>query len=1164
MSHPRFVGACRRPVLLAVCAAAALAFMLVPATGHGEREGQARAAQVDPSLLEDFEWRNIGPINGGRSIAVGGSVARPSEYYFGATGGGLWKTTDGGTEWDPVTDGQINASSVGAIEVCPANPDIVYIGMGEVQLRGDIIQGDGVYRTTDGGETWTHLGLADTQAIGRIRVDPVNCDRVFVAALGHPYGPNDERGVFRSNDGGQTWERVLFRNNQTGAVDIAMDPDNPNVLYAGFWHAYRTEYTLNSGGPGGGLFKSTDGGDSWTNLTENPGMPGGPIGKVGISVSGADSNRLYAIIEANEGGVFRSDDAGATWQLVNSNRNLRQRAFYYTRIYADPVERDRVYVLNVNFFRSNDGGATFQSISTPHGDNHDLWIAPDNNQRMVEGNDGGANVSINGGQSWTEQDYSTAQMYHVTTTNDTPYLVCGSQQDANTACMSSEGDGDEFFSVGGGESGYIAVDPRDSNVFYAGSYGGQFTRFDRRTEQERAIDIWPDNPMGHPARDLKERFQWTFPIMTNPARPRAVYASSQHVFVTTNEGQSWRQISPDLTRADPATLGDSGGPITKDQTSIEYYATVFAVAPSTVDRNVIWAGSDDGLVHVTRNHGGSWQRVRPPLLPTFSRITTIDASPHEAGAAYLAANRYRSDDRAPYLYKTTDYGQSWTRISRGIADGDFLWAIREDPVRRGLLYAGTEHGVYVSFDDGAHWQSLSNNLPDVSVQDLVVKGDDLVIATHGRGFYVLDDINILRQLTPGVMASAAHLFAPSATELGIDEGVTVDYLLGDRASSAALEFVGKGGRSLGRQRVARGEGVHRVVWDSPAGVSGRVGVSLVVDGRAVQSRTARLERVRRTVRVRGRQEAAPANLAEAQRVSPDAIDARALPRRARTHVAGPKARVSQAPDGPVDLLDPADPIRGEDSLGVFYQVREPVDSITVTVLNRAGEVVRTFTGLNATVGLRSFNWNLRYPNAVSFPGLIFWAANTSGPLSPWGQYRLVLTAGGDSDEQEFEIRRDPRLPPDITQADIDEQFALARRIVDRTSEANQAVIDIRACKSQVDARLAETSDPEVRRGGMALNGVLSTVEEAIYQVRLQSSQDPLNFPIRLNNKIAALRGIVESADDRPTDQTYEVFDLLSGQLEEQLVELQGIVSRDVADFNAALQEAGLQPIACTA
>jgi photosystem II stability/assembly factor-like uncharacterized protein len=1153
-----------RRLLVAVCVAAGVLALLVPAIGAGEQTREARAAQVDPSLLDEFEWRNIGPQNGGRSIAVGGSTARPNEYYFGATGGGLWKTTDGGTNWAPVTDGQIASSSVGAIDVCPSDPDIVYIGMGEVQLRGDVIMGDGVYRTTDGGETWTHLGLGDGRtAIGRVRVDPRNCDRVFAAVLGHAFGPNEERGVYRTDDGGENWQRMLFRNNSTGAVDLNIDPNNPDVIYAGFWHAYRQPWLLNSGGPGGGLFKSTDGGTTWTNLTENPGMPDGPIGKVGVSVSGADSNRVYAIIEANEGGVFRSDDAGATWQRVNDQRTLRQRAFYYTRIYADPQIRDRVYVLNVGFFQSGDGGSTFSTISTPHGDNHDLWIAPDDSQRMVEGNDGGANVSINGGQTWTDQDYSTAQMYHVITTNDTPYLVCGGQQDSGTACVASDSEGDDYFGVGGGESGYVAVDPRDSNVFYAGNYGGQLTRFDRRTEQERSIDVWPDNPMGHPAKDLKERFQWTFPIMTNPARPNTVYVSSQHVFASTNGGQSWRQISPDLTRADPDTLGDSGGPITKDQTSIEYYADVFTFAPSRVDPDVIWAGSDDGLVHVTRNHGRSWERVRPPLLPRFTRMSIIDASPHDAGTAYLAAHRYRLDDTSVYLYKTADYGQTWQRISRGIPDGAFPWSIREDPVRRGLLFAGTEHGVYVSFDDGAHWQSLSNNLPDVSVQDLVVKDDDLVIATHGRGFYVLDDINVLRQLEPSVMTSRAHLFAPPTTELGIDEGVTVDYLLGDQVGSAALEFEAEGGGALGRQAVPSDAGLHRVVWDPPATASGRVAVRLVVDDRTVQSRTARLDRAPRTVRLRGRNAAAPANLAEAQRLSPDAVDKAALePARRAERRPRPNARASQA-DGPVDLLDPSDPIRGESQLGVFYQVHAPVDSITVTVYNRRDEVVRTFTDLDTETGLRNFNWNLRYPDAVSFPGRIFWSANTSGPLAPWGEYRLVLTAGGDTDGQEFEIRRDPRLGPDITQADINEQFRLARRIVDRTSEANQAVIDIRACKDQVDARLAETTDPEVTRGGRALNGSLSEVEEEIYQVRLQSSQDPLNFPIRLNNKIAALRGVVESADDRPTDQTYAVFDFLSGQLAVQLDELTGIVARDVPDFNAALQEAGLQPIACT-
>jgi photosystem II stability/assembly factor-like uncharacterized protein len=1091
-------------ILLALGVLATLA-AISPTLGIGQEDSDATAT----AGLE-LQWRNIGPQRGGRSIAVGGSTARPSEYYFGATGGGLWKTTDGGNEWAPVTDGQISSSSVGAVEVCPADPDTVYIGMGEVEFRGDIIPGDGIYKTTDGGETWTHMGLGDVQAIGRIRVDPSNCDRVFVAALGHMFGPSDERGVYRSTDGGETWENVLFQDDLAGAVDIAMDPNDPDTLYAGFWHVFRKPWLLESGGPGSGLFKSTDGGDTWENLTDNPGMPDEPIGKVGVSVSGADSNRVYAIIEAADGGVFSSSDAGATWERVNSDRDLRQRAFYYTRIYADPTDVDRVYVLNVDFFRSDDGGATFDDIDTPHGDNHDLWISPEDNQRMIEGNDGGANVSTDGGENWTEQDYSTAQIYHVTTTNDDPYLVCGAQQDSSTICTSSEDTGDETIQVGGGEAGYVAVDPQDSNVFYTGNYGGQLTRFDRDTGQARSVHIWPDNPMGHPAKDLKERFQWTFPIVTNPAKPNAVYASSQHVFETTNEGQRWRRISPDLTRADPDTLGDSGGPITKDQTSIEYYADVFTVAPSTVDPDVIWAGSDDGLVHVTRNDGGSWTPVRPPDLPHFTRVSMIEASPHDAGTAYLAAHRYRLDDFGVYLYKTHDFGRTWTPISNGIPDGSFLWSVREDPERAGLLYAGTQHGVYVSFDDGANWESMSGDLPDASVQDLTVKGDDLVIATHGRGFYILDDLGQLRELGAEGVAAVEKAGA-------IEPSVAGEAAESEEAEESASEET---------------EAVE------PEAVEGEEGEEEESEAFGPVD---------------------PLSLADTQMLKLDPAEREAVVRLPMTDAAP-----APAPDGAVDLLDPTDPIRRQSQLGISYQVNGAVDSISIKVLTSKGQEVRTFTGLNTAPGPHTFSWNLRYPNTVTFPGLIFWSANTQGPLAPWGGYQLVLTASdNDSDAQQFAILRPPVLPPDITQQDIVEQFQLSRRVVNRTGEANQAVIDIRDCKSQIDNRLGQTSDPDVTQTGQALEGRLSQVEEAIYQVRLESGQDPLNFPIKLNNKIAALRGHIESADDRPTDAEYAVFNVLSGQLQDQLDELARIVASDVPDFNAALGAAGLQPISCT-
>jgi photosystem II stability/assembly factor-like uncharacterized protein len=1041
-----------------------VALLLISATS-----AVAAAPTVDPSLYGSLKWRNIGPPLGGRSIAVAGSVARPMEYYFGATGGGLWKTTNGGTDWSPVSDGQINSSSVGAIEVCPSDPDTVYIGMGEVELRGSVIPGDGVYKTTDGGKTWQHVGLADTQMIGRIRVDPSNCNRVFVAALGHTFGPNTERGVFRSTDGGQTWQKVLFGDDLTGAVDLSIDPSNPQVVYASLWHVFRKPWLLFSGGDTSGLFKSTDGGTTWTKLSGNPGFPASPLGKIGVAVSPVDPNRVYAIVEAADGGVYRSDDAGATWQRTNDSASLRQRAFYYTRIYADPVVRDRIYVLNTSFFRSDDAGVSFSSISTPHGDNHDLWISPDNNSRMIEGNDGGANVSTNGGQSWTDQDYSTAQMYRLATTDDDPYLVCGEQQDRGAVCSSSTG-GDFINIPGGSESGPIAVDPRDSNVIYAGSccgpFTGSLTRFDRTGKTGiggRRIDPWPDNPMGHPARDNLHRFQWTYPLVTNPAEPDALFAGSQYVLKSTNGGQSWQKISPDLTYADPATLGDSGGPITRDQTGIEYYADVFAIAPSTVDPKVIWAGSDDGLIHITTQGGGGWRNVTPRGLAKDSRVSTIDAGHHDTATAYAAVHRYKLDDFKPYIYKTHSGGTAWTKITNGIPDGDFVWAVREDPVRRGLLYAATQHGAYVSFDDGSNWQSLSLNLPDNSVQDIGVKGGDVVIASHGRGFYVLDDgATLLRRLTPQTKPSDIadfHQTVPPAEE---------------------IEDVGP-----------------------------------------------------------------PPLTAPPTTHEPDAENAVAI------------------------LRDPDNPVRtaantsGANNLQVSYTLKQAASSATADFLNSNGDVVMSFT-LPTTAGTRTLSWNLRYASATSFSGLIYWSADNNGPRAPLGTHSVRLTVDGQSLTQSFEVLKDPRLAGIIPDADIQEQFELALQVRNRTSDANQGVINTRACTAQIDDRIAAANSSDVTQQGTQLKDALSAVENELYQTRLRSNQDPLNFGIKLNNKIATLRSVIESIDSKPTDQTGEVFDLLAGQLDAQLDVLAGIVANDVPAFNALLQSHGLQPISCSA
>ncbi|MGD2122554.1 MAG: glycosyl hydrolase, partial [Gemmatimonadota bacterium] len=788
MSHGLLTRLTRFPSLVMTAAA----LLVVPV---GPADAQDAVAE---DFFRGLRWQNIGPDRGGRSIGVAGSTTRPNEYYFGATGGGLWKSTDGGTTWRAVTDGKITSASVGAVAVCEADPDIVYIGTGETQIRGNIQQGDGVYKSTDGGTSWEHLGLVETQNISRIRIHPADCNTAWVGAFGVHSMPSPERGVYKTTDGGESWTKVLFRDDRSGAVDISVHPSDPDVVYAALWEAWRKSWGMSSGGPGSGLFRSTDGGESWEEITRNPGLPqDGLIGKIGVAVSPVDADRVYAIVENEEGGVFVSEDGGETWTRTNDERKLRQRAFYYTRIYADPLDVDRVYVLNTAFYRSDDGGETFgRTISVPHGDNHDLWIASDDPDRMINGNDGGANVSVNGGQTWTDQDFPTAQFYRVITTAHEPYMVCGAQQDNSTACVAPRGwnhlseRGQPFFSVGGCESGYIAPHPENPDIYYAGCYGGSLSRYDHSNGQTRAVNVWPENPMGQSAEDLVERVQWTFPIVFSHHDPDVLYTGTQKVWRTSTEGESWEAISPDLTRADPSTIGPSGGPITKDQTGVETYATVFAIAPSYHDPDVIWAGSDDGYVQITRNGGETWENVTPPDAPDFVRINTIEASPTTPGKAYVAGIRYLvEDDRSPYIWKTEDYGTSWVKTVNGIPGDDFVRAVREDPERPGLLYAASERTVYVSWDDGGQWQPLTLNLPTVQVADLVVKEDDLVIATHGRSFWVLSGIGPLRQLTADVMASDAYLFQPADVYRGLDSSAEITYYLAEDAQEVGVTFL---------------------------------------------------------------------------------------------------------------------------------------------------------------------------------------------------------------------------------------------------------------------------------------------------------------------------------------------------------------------------------------
>ncbi len=809
-------------------------------------------------------WRNVGPYRGGRSVAVAGDPSRDLVFYFGSVGGGVWKTEDGGHRWRNVSDGYFRTGSVGAIGLAPSDPDIVYVGTGEACIRGNASHGDGVYRSTDGGATWTRSGLETTRHIARVRVHPEDPDIVYAAALGHAWGANPDRGVYRSKDGGATWEKVLYVDDHTGAIDLVMDPADPRVLYAAMWQAQRFPWGLRAAGPGSGLYKSVDGGDTWKELTHNPGLPvSANLGRIGVAVSPSDPNRVWAILEAEEeqSGVYRSDDGGASWQVVSQMANLLQRPWYYHHIVADPRDRGTVYVLNTQVWKSTDGGETYTQIPTPHGDNHDLWIDPDNPARMVEANDGGGTVSFDGGRSWsTIYNQPTAQFYHVTTDNQFPYRIYGAQQDNSTLSGPSRSDyGDiyaaEWYSVGGSEDAYLAVRPDDPNIVFAGDHYW-LTRYDHRLRQVKYISPRPEMYWGWGAKDLKYRFQWVYPVLISPHDPDVLYVTSQFVHRSRDEGHSWEIISPDLTRADPKTLestpawgesydtGPYWGPIKRDNTGIEWYATIHAFAESPITAGLFWSASDDGLVHVSRDGARTWDKVTPRDFPDFTLVSIVEASSHDPAVAYLAAHRYKLDDPQPYLYRTRDYGQTWTRITDGIRPGDFTRAIREDPVRPGLLYAATETGVYVSFDDGDHWQPLQLNLPHVPVHDVVVKGNDLVAATHGRSFWILDGLGLVRQLGPEALQGSFHLFEPQETgrfregasrgaerpvqsppeALGENppNGVMIDYHLArtpsgevtlviEEASGATIHRFSS--RDSGPNRVSVSPGLNRFVWD---------------------------------------------------------------------------------------------------------------------------------------------------------------------------------------------------------------------------------------------------------------------------------------------------------------------------------------------------------------
>ena len=1032
---------------------------LAGSSAHMMSQPAVAQASIDPGISKALAWRSIGPARGGRSITISGVKGRPKEGYFGATGGGLWKTTDGGETWTPVTDGQIHSSSVGALAVSESNPDMVFIGMGESCIRGNIQPGDGVYKSTDAGKTWTHAGFSASQAISKIRIHPTNPQIVFVASFGRYGSPSEERGIFKSNDGGRTWQRKLFRDAKTGGIDIAIDPRNPNVMFAALWEASRVEYQMSSGGPGSGLFKSTDGGEHWTEITRNPGLPSGVVGKIGVAISGADSNRVYAIVESENGGLFSSDDGGATWKLANEGRNLRQRAFYYTHVAADPKDKDTVYVLNVGTFKSTDGGKTMTSFAG--GDSHDLWIDPDDTQHIMHASDSGGAVTYNAAspqRTWSAREYATGQFYHAVTTAHIPYHVCGAQQDSSTICVPSEtnlgavaggrggrgpsttstgsGQAPATYGAGGSEPGYIAPDPRNPDIFFSGGNNGSFLiRLDRRTGESREVGPYPRMFSGEPSSALVERWQWTYPIIFSPVDPGVLYTSSQHVWRTRNGGQAWEKISGDLTRHDPKTLGESGGPITKDMNAPEVYATVFALGPGKTDVNVLWTGSDDGVVSVTRDGGKTWAAVTPKEMPDFGRVSQIDSSAFDAGSAYLAVKKPLLDDLKPYIFRTHDYGRTWTKTVNGLGPSDYVHVVREDRARRGLLYAGTQHGVYVSYDDGDHWESLSLNLPDVQISDLVVEENDLVIATHGRGFYVLDNIAPVRDARAMTAAAEAYLFKPGDAIRGAG-GATIIYFLKKPAQNLRVDILD-----------SKGSVVTSIAGVAPSAAGrgrGRGQPSAMGAGEAGASDPA----------VAGAEEGAP-----------------------------PSGRGASTPSTGSGQAPSTGSGRGGRGGG------PPTTSMAA--------------GLNRTT------WNLDYPGPATFPAMVLWGATTTGPTALPGTYQVRLTVDGQSQTQPLTVKRHPFRS--ATDADLKEQFDLAIQIRDKVSEANNAVILIRSVKQQVKERLDKSPDAQLADAAGKLTSGLTAVEEAIYQVRNQSGQDPLNFPIKINNRIASLPSIPETA-----------------------------------------------------
>ena len=998
--------------------------------------------------IPNLNWRSIGPYRGGRASSVTGVSNSDNTYYFGATGGGIWKTTDSGQNWRNISDGYFGGS-IGAISASESDPNILYVGTGEKTVRGNVSPGyGGFWKSDDAGETWKKMNLdIDQVQVGRIAIHPKNPDIVYIAIIGDLFKDSNKRGVYKSTDGGKSWRQVLFSNERSGAVDISIDKNNPRIIFASTWNIRRTPYSLESGGEGSGLWKSTDGGETWKNISDNEGLPSGIWGISGVSVSPVNSKKVFALIENKEGGLFRSDDGGSSWEKVNEDRNLRQRAWYYTRVYADTQNENRVYVMNVSFWRSEDGGKSFDRYRTPHGDHHDLWIDPENNKRLIVADDGGAQVSSDDANNWsTYMNQPTAQYYRVATDNSFPYNILVAQQDNSTQRVphrvNSGGISErDWERSAGGESAHLAAKPDNPDIVYGGSYGGYLTRLDHSTGEVRSVNVWPNNPMGHGAEDMKFRFQWNFPIFFSPHDPNKLYTTSNRFHVTYNEGEKWEVFSPDLTRNEKEKLGPSGGPITKDNTAVEYYATIFAACESPYEKDLLWAASDDGLIHLSRDGGKNWEDVTPVNSPKYLMWNSVEPDPFVKGGLYAAGTLYKTGDFQPYMYKTKDYGKTWEKITNGIPNNHFTRVLRADPNKEKLLYAGTESGMYISFDDGISWNSFQLNLPLVPITDLTIKNNNLIAATQGRSLWMIDDLTPLHQLNKEVNNASMKLFKP------IDS-----YRMG-----------------------------------SPG---------------------------------------------------------RGTPRNAgKNHHNG---------------------------VEVFFNIDDKIldenTSVTLEFLDNEKKLIKKYdnqsdeNALDINGEKNSFVWNMRYDDAKGFDGLIMWAASLRGPIASPGQYYVKLTVNEKSEEQSFNILKDPRS--NSTDEDLKEQFDFLLSVRDKVSDIHQTIIDIRSSRSQLIDLKSKISDkyPDMENSISDVISRITLIEEKLYQTKNRSGQDPLNFPIRLNNKLAHLTSVASVGNFKPTDQMYNVRDELIGLIDKELKMWEDIKENDLVKLNSTILENNIQLI----